>query len=180
MIAGMIATVMPIMAEGVQEESRRGAGPAIYQGEQISLTGSVVVQEDGQVLLSADGKEYTLLYPRILQDDVELENGDQLVVSGIQVPGPRGVSDASGVFVHVEKVVIDGEEYELENAAGPRGGMAGRGQRASGSARNGNTSRGREDGRQGSPSQQKNSGGMGNRRPQYDDGPRSGRRGFSS
>lgn len=110
-----------------------------FDGEIISLTGSLKLEEGEFPSLIADGEEYELMYPHFLDDGIELSDGQPVTVEGFLVPGPRWETEGEELHLRVTKAVIDGEEYDLEaygpgfgpmmggSYGGPRGGFAGRG-----------------------------------------------------
>ena len=113
------AAGMPVMATGAQE----GVDPAVRPYQQLdekTLTGKVAINTDGRASLTVDGQEYELLYPYIAAADLEVETGDIVTVEGAVVPGPRWQENEDMQYLRVSKAVIDGKEYDLDEAYGDR------------------------------------------------------------
>ena len=127
-------TVTLVTAEGAQERVE-GNAPAsaqnqYYNGEKLSIEGTVKLTASGVKLNATDGKDYTLMYPRFLAESVQVKDGDSVTVEGFLVPGPRWDPDEDTNYLRVEMATIDGKEYDLAAALssgygpyGPRGGM---------------------------------------------------------
>jgi len=118
MIVMMVGTVgMPLMASGAQEGADNFTRP-YEQLEEKTLTGEVAIGTDGRARLIVEGQEYELMYPFIAAADLEVETGDVVTVEGAVVPGPRWQEDEDALYFHVSGAVIDGEEYDLDDAYG--------------------------------------------------------------
>jgi len=129
-IIGLLS-ITAVAAEGLQE-GRDGDAPApaqnpYYNSEKLSVEGTVKLTISGVELKATDGKVYELMYPRFLAEGIEVEDGDTVAVEGYLVPGPRWESSEEENYLRVDKVTIDGEEYDLAAAfspgSGPRSGM---------------------------------------------------------
>ncbi|MFP4268475.1 MAG: hypothetical protein ACLFQW_10810, partial [Spirochaetaceae bacterium] len=128
-------SVSALAAEGVQErregetrwETRAPAQSPYYSSERVSVDGTVELSAAGVELKASDGEKYSLMYPRFLAEGVEVEDGDSLSVEGYLVPGPRWETDDDEDHLRVERVTLNGEEYDLASSYGPRGGHSSRG-----------------------------------------------------
>ena len=100
--------------------------------EEVALTGTVDFNSKGTIL-TADGEEYTLLYPH-RAIDLDIEDGTEISVTGWEVEDPRfsDEEDSEVSFFHVLSAEIDGETYELEGF-GPYDGRMGGGRPMGGS-----------------------------------------------
>lgn len=125
-----IFSVSTLAAEGVQErwdgdtpgDTRAPAQSPYYSSEKVSVSGTVELTAAGVELKAHDGQEYSLMYPRFLADGVEVKDGDSISVEGYLVPGPRWEADENENHLRLETVTLNGEEYNLASAHGPRGG----------------------------------------------------------
>jgi len=122
MVVGLLSVTM-VIAEGVQEGQdpiAPAAGPnPYYSSEKLSLEGTVELTAAGVKLKASDGQVYDLMYPRFLADGIEIEDGQRISVEGYQVPGPRWESDQDELHLRVDRVTIDGQEYNLASNFGP-------------------------------------------------------------
>jgi hypothetical protein len=117
--------VSVVTAEGAQERwdgSDRSRTP-YYNGETLSIEGTVELTASGVELKAADGQKYELMYPRFLAADVQVRDGDTALVEGYLVPGPRWGQDDGEKYLRVERVTIGGEEYELAGNFAPGSGF---------------------------------------------------------
>src|SRR6056297_3713552 len=125
LMVSLAAAAMPLMAEGIQEQAEpvqpgtRPYGwsdnPAVQpqQLEQLEISGTVEFTAGHTRLHSADGEVYELMYPMFLAEDLEVENGQTISVEGFLIPGTRWSSDEDEQYLRIEKVTVNGQEYEL-------------------------------------------------------------------
>ncbi|MCF7938665.1 MAG: hypothetical protein K9L68_08705 [Spirochaetales bacterium] len=126
MIVGLLS-VMSVTAEGAQERWDRTA-PAqspYYNSERISVSGTVELTAGGVELKATNGQEYELMYPRYLAEDVQVRDGDTVAVEGYLVPGPRWDWGEDENHLRVDKVTLNGKEYDLAGNFGPGYGSRG-------------------------------------------------------
>src|SRR6056297_83992 len=123
-IIGMFS-VSVLAAEGAQERWDEPQN-SYYNSERLSVEGTARLSASGVELKATDGKEYELMYPRYLAEDVQVRDGQTVAVEGYLVPGPRWESDEDENHLRVEKVMMDGKEYDLAasfgRGYGPRAG----------------------------------------------------------
>ena len=104
-----------------------GRGMQWEEADPVSLTGTLVLEDDRFAKLESGGKTYYLMYPYWLADDIDVTDGEEITVEGYIGHGPRFSSDEPAVMV--TKAVIDGKEYDLTDEhyglMGGRGGMRG-------------------------------------------------------
>jgi len=125
LMVSLAAAAMPLMAEGMQEQAepvQPGARPYGWsnnpaaqsqQLEQLELSGTVEFTAGHTRLHSSDGEVYELMYPMFLAEDLEVENGQTISVEGFLIPGTRWSSDEDEQYLRIEKVTVNGQEYEL-------------------------------------------------------------------
>ena len=132
-IIGMFS-ITALAAEGGQEkwDSSTQTGTPYYNGEKMSIEGMVELTAGGVELKGTDGKEYKLMYPRFLAEDVQVRDGQTVAVEGYLVPGPRWESIEDDTYLRVEKVTLNGKEYDLASTYGPQNGCYGPGARGRG------------------------------------------------
>ena len=95
-------------AEGAQEAPGRD-----FPEETTTLTGTIDIS-DFPPVLTADGKEYLVMVPRFLADDIEIEDGSTVTLEGyVHEAYGRFASDDTEV-ISVTKATIDGTEYEVD------------------------------------------------------------------
>ena len=95
-------------------------GQPEFETEEETLTGILDLSGYGPVLNVGD-ESYLLMVPRVLPEGIEVEDGDEITVTGFvhEAPpmGRRSFEEAENrMVIGVTKVVIDGEEFEI-----PRG-----------------------------------------------------------
>mgnify|MGYP006283930215 FL=1 len=116
--------------------SRDGYGPRYedrregFDGEIITLTGTVKLEGEWHPELETVDRTYELMYPPFLDDGLDVQDGEEITVEGYLVPGPRweeAEEVGEELHLHVTKAVIDGKEYVVEHPGprhgGRRGGM---------------------------------------------------------
>src|SRR6056297_1434111 len=124
-IIGMFS-ISVLAAEGAQErwDERQNS---YYNSERLSVEGTARLTASGVELQASDGKEYELMYPRYLAEDVQVRDGQTVSVEGYLVPGPRWDWGKDENHLRVDKVTIGGKEYDLAASFGPREGTWGPG-----------------------------------------------------
>ncbi len=131
-----LLSITAVTAGGVQEgwdENGKAPGTArvpgaqgsFYSSEKLSLEGRVDFTASGAELTATDGKEYDLMYPRFLAEDIDIENGATIAVEGYLVPGPRWESAEKENYLRLTTVTINGEDYDLAPNFGPAHGPYG-------------------------------------------------------
>ncbi|MDZ7793652.1 MAG: hypothetical protein U5P10_08185 [Spirochaetia bacterium] len=125
LMVSLAAAAMPLMAEGMQEQAepvQPGTRPYGWsnnpeaqsqQVEQLEVSGTVEFTAGHTRLHSSDGEVYELMYPMFLAEDLQVENGQTISVEGFLIPGTRWSSDEDEQYLRLEKVTVDGREYEL-------------------------------------------------------------------
>jgi hypothetical protein len=107
-------------------------GPATT-GDKLTLSGTVKVENLIHPVLSSGGKEYYLMVPRFLLNDVVVKDGAQVKIEGYQTTNtPRFSTEAKGTYILVTKATVDGKDYDLTVENGGKGMMGDRGGMMSG------------------------------------------------
>jgi len=111
-----------------------GDDGTLLELEEITAEGTLVLEEGTLPYLNtADGKVF-LMVPPFAMDGVELEGGEELKVTGFDMPADRWGNETESLFIRVLTAEIDGEVLELYyngTGRGGRGGMGGRSPRGS-------------------------------------------------
>ena len=110
-------------AKGAQENDvteQAAPGPGVFSGELVTVTGDLIFEDNGFPTIKSGGKEYELMYPYMLNYEIEVAEGTEITVEGFLVPGPRWDDGEDEEHLMVTKAVIDGKEYII-----PHGPMAG-------------------------------------------------------
>jgi hypothetical protein len=138
-----MTTVAAVFGAGDQEDDyedgrrpgrRYGYGPRHeerwegFNGEILSLTGTVKAGDGWRPELETSGGTYELMYPPFLDDGLDVKDGEEITVEGYLVPGPRWEEneEREEQHLHVTKAVIDGKEYVIEHPGPRSGGPGGR------------------------------------------------------
>lgn len=120
-----------LFAEGAREAPGR-----FDEGQEVTLTGTIDISRFPAVL-TAGGEEYLVMVPPFAVDEIEIENGQQLTLTGYTHEA-YGRFRADEKVIAVTSAVIDGKEVEIDRpgyggrfAEGPMGyggrGYGGRG-----------------------------------------------------
>ena len=111
-----------LFAEGAQEQT----APRFDDEDEVTLTGTIDISRFPAVLTTG-GEEYLVMVPPFMVEDIEIENGQQLTLTGYAHEGYGRFSSTEKVIA-VTSAVIDGEEFEVERpgfggrfAEGPMG-----------------------------------------------------------
>jgi hypothetical protein len=130
LMVSLAAAAMPLMAEGMQEQAEpvqpgtrpyRWSNNPAAQLEQLEISGTVEFTAGHTRLHSAEGEVYELMYPMFLAEDLQVENGQTISVEGFLIPGTRWSSDEDEQYLRLEKVTVNGQEYELGTGGYARG-----------------------------------------------------------
>lgn len=97
-----------LFAEGAQERT----APPFDDADEITLTGTIDISRFPAVLTSG-GEEYLVMVPPFMVDGIEIENGQQLSLTGYAHEGYGRFSSGEKVIA-VTSAVINGEEFEVE------------------------------------------------------------------
>lgn len=99
-------------------------------GEEITISGTVLFDEDGQAVLSANGTQYTLMNHQALVRRFGLKENASVTVQGSLVEINCACDEDHGPVVAVKALTVDGKTYDVEDTRGSsrrggRGGMRG-------------------------------------------------------
>lgn len=106
--------------EKANEQSEWQRGQGSFSPEIMELTGTVMIDDEGFPVLKSGNEEYVLMYPNFLDDEIDVQDGDEVTVEGFIAPHPRRGTANDVTYLRVTKATIDGEEYEIPY--GPRDG----------------------------------------------------------
>ncbi|TFG61724.1 MAG: hypothetical protein E4H36_09740 [Spirochaetales bacterium] len=127
----LLAAAGAVFAAGTVERV-----PFQPEGEKVTVTGQVYVDNKMHPELVSGKDTYELLVPRMYYYNIDVKEGQSITVEGYKTSGdfcPWGEEeDAEDVHILVSKATIDGKEYTVEPWGGPRDGygpgmMGGRG-----------------------------------------------------
>ncbi|MDC7242084.1 MAG: hypothetical protein PQJ50_17150 [Spirochaetales bacterium] len=97
--------------------------------EEITARGTLVLEEGSMAYLNTDDGKVFLMVPPFAIYDLELEGGEDVEVTGYDMPANGMMAwgqESVSTWLRVTSAVIDGEELDLSLAAGPgRGGFRG-------------------------------------------------------
>jgi hypothetical protein len=94
--------------------------------EAVTLTGTIVINNHMLPELTASGKTYLLLVPRMLVIKLDIKDGAQITVVG-NIVEPKGdkerpqFGNIDGTKVLVEKATVNGKDYDLKDFADKSG-----------------------------------------------------------
>lgn len=77
-----------------------------------SVTGTLLADKDKIPLLRAEGKEFILLFPWFLADDLSLEGAGTVTVTGFSAESP--VSGSSQKILHVTTLSFGGKTWDVK------------------------------------------------------------------
>ena len=114
-----------------------------YTGELITVTGEIMFEENGFPELISGEDKYELMYHFPDTSELDINEGDEVTVSGYLMPGPGWDTDADENHIMLISAIIDGKEYILEHDLnyGPQGMMGRHNDRGRGSMIGGSSGR---------------------------------------
>jgi len=110
-------------------------GNPITTAEEITVEGSLVLEEGTMPYLNTDEGKVFLMVPPFVWDDIDLKGGETVTVTGYDMPEDRWGNETESTFLHVVSAVVDGKTLTVDQdmmgygGRGGRGGMPGRGGR---------------------------------------------------
>ena len=116
-LAGMV-----LFAEGSQEETTwepgsgymgRGYANPEFNIESLTLTGKIDLSDVNVPKLTVGENTYELMVPYRLDYDIDIKDGDEITISGFEVPAYRRAADSELVNLMVTGATFDGKEYDL-------------------------------------------------------------------
>jgi hypothetical protein len=96
--------------------------------EELTITGIIDLTDVNTPKLTAGEQSYELMIPYRLDYDIEITNGDEITISGFEVPAFRRSTDSVLPNLMVTGAIFNGKEYDLA----PEGMIPGAGMRNSG------------------------------------------------
>ena len=116
-----------------QRDPRGAAGGLCWYDEEgnlvtpetIEVEGVLVLEEATLPYIEQNGEKVFLMVPRFAFDQVELEDGESIKVSGYDMTENARMAwdyETESLYLHVVTAEIDGETYTLDNGMGRLGG----------------------------------------------------------
>ncbi len=117
---------MALYAEGSQEETTWEPGMGYinqnFNAESITLTGKIDLTDVNLPKLTVGENTYELMVPYRLDYDINIKNGDEITISGFEVPAKRRTADSELTNLMVTGATFDGTDYDLNMMSdGPMG-----------------------------------------------------------
>ena len=94
--------------------------------ETIEVEGVLVLEEATLPYIEQNGEKVFLMVPRFAFDQVELEGGESVKVSGFDMTENARMAwdyETESLYLHVVTAEIDGETFTLDNGMGRMGGI---------------------------------------------------------
>ena len=108
--------------------------PGYADNETLTFTGTIDLTDVNAPKLTVGEESYELMVPYRLDYDIDIADGDEITISGFEVPAYRRTADADSTNLMVTGATFDGKEYDLNimdegpmaNRRGPASGQKGR------------------------------------------------------
>ncbi len=124
-----------------QDRTAPGAIQRPLQGEERTKTGTLKLVDGSQPELVTKDGTYTLMYPYMYANSVQLKDGQEITVKGYDAPAYRWNNTTSNEKrLMVTEATINGKEYKIDRSAFRH--MRGKGNRSGGNRMGGHGSRG--------------------------------------
>lgn len=81
--------------------------------ESMTLTGKIDLTNLNIPKLTVGENSYELIIPYRLDYDIDIKDGDEITISGFEVPGYRRSTDSELTNLMVSSVTLNGTEYNL-------------------------------------------------------------------
>ena len=99
---------------GPRSQGRYGMTGMEFAEESIEVSGKLSFEAWGHPVLTDGGKTYHLMVPRWGMYDLDIEEGQEVLVEGYMVTEmPWGDEET---YLRVSRAVIDGKEYDLDES----------------------------------------------------------------
>ena len=123
---------MPMKGGMVQNQGSWGQAGMGYTNQNINvenmtLTGKIDLTDVNLPKLTVGENTYELMVPYRLDYDIDIKDGDEITISGFEVPAYRRTADSELINLMVTAATFDGTEYNLDMM---NNGTMGYGQRA--------------------------------------------------
>jgi hypothetical protein len=83
--------------------------------ENLTLTGNIDLKDVNAPKLTVGEDTYELMVPYRLDYDIDIKDGDEITISGFEVPAYRRTADSETMNLMVTAAIFDGTEYELSS-----------------------------------------------------------------
>ena len=108
------------MRGGNTYTNQRNIGPAgmgytnsEFEIESLTLTGKIDLSDVNAPKLTVGENTYELMIPYRLDYDIDIKDGDEITISGFEVPAYRRAADSESTNLMVTGATFDGTEYDL-------------------------------------------------------------------
>ncbi len=81
--------------------------------ESLTLTGKIDLSDVNVPRLTVGENTYELIVPYRLDYDIDIKDGDEITISGFEVPAYRRAADSESINLMVTGATFDGTEYDL-------------------------------------------------------------------
>ncbi len=85
-----------------------------FNAESMTLTGKIDLTDVNMPKLTVGDDTYELMIPYRLDYDIDVKDGDEITISGFEVPGYRRTTDTELTNIMVTGATFDGTEYNLD------------------------------------------------------------------
>jgi len=82
--------------------------------EKMTLTGKIDLTDSNLPKLTVGENTYELMVPYRLDYDIDIKDGDEITISGFEVPATRRTADSESTNLMVTGATFDGKEYDLD------------------------------------------------------------------
>jgi hypothetical protein len=130
-----------VMAEGIQEDNSSqpiyqqghmghgGFGWDLEEADEVSFTGKIRIEEDTLPVLLSGRETYRLMFPHVLLDYIEIEDGQEIAIDGFSIDKMQWADDDDADYIMVTRATIAGDSYDVQeemwklmDSRGDRGG----------------------------------------------------------
>lgn len=108
------------MRGGYTYANQRNMGPAgmwftnpDFEIENLTLTGIIDLSDVNVPKLTVGENTYELMVPYRLDYDIDIKDGDEITISGFEVPAYRRSADSELTYLMVTGATFNGTEYDL-------------------------------------------------------------------
>lgn len=85
-----------------------------FNEESMTLTGKIDLTDANLPKLTVGDDTYELMVPYRLDYDIDINDGDEITISGFEIPAYRRTSDSDLTSLMVTDATFDGTEYNLD------------------------------------------------------------------
>lgn len=109
---------MPMRGSMVQNQGSWGPAEMVYTNqniniENITITGKIDLTDSNFPKLTVGENTYELMVPYRLDYDIDIKDGDEITITGFEVPAYRRTADSELANLMVTAATFNGTEYDL-------------------------------------------------------------------